>query len=120
MACEACMISYSVTPACHTHTHTTEARVGVNGGTVSGSDGNSHGSNPLGHSSASSLRSVAVLVCLCMVAGLGTWGVLAHRRAWRKTRGQSHAGIIGGGWEPLTPSVRPSLAQSRLSVFKRK
>ena len=102
-----------------THTHTTEASVDVDGGTVTGG-GRGGGSKSLDQTSASSLRSVAVLMCLVMVAGLGTWGVLVKRRSWRKTRGQRYLGIIGGGQEPLTPSIRPPLGQSRLSVFKRK
>ena len=91
----------------------------VDGGTITGA-GRGGGSNSLDQTPASSLRSVAVLMCLVMVAGLGTWGVLVKRRSWRKTRGQRYLGIIGGGQEPLTPSIRPPLGQSRLSVFKRK
>ena len=48
----------------------------------------------LHHKSTSSLRTVAVVLCLVLVAGLGTWGAVLRRRKWRK-RGSEKDGIIG-------------------------
>ena len=107
----------------HTHTATEDRRsIGESGGTVvgGGSAGRSRDSTSLDQLSASSLRSVAVLVCLVIVAGLGTWGVLVRRRSLRKMKSQSYVGIIGRGQESQTLSVSPSPGQYRLSVFKRK
>ena len=71
-----------------------------------------------------SLRTVAVLLCLTVVAGLGTWGVMVHRRK-RKRSDRKKDGIIGRDEGPSSPRGS-SLLQSQgtglsaVSVFKRK
>ena len=73
----------------------------------------------LSGSSVGSLRGVGVLVCLVMVVGLGTWGVVLRRRSVKR-RGWSD-GIIGSGQQGLmSSSPLISLQSSGQSVFKRK
>ena len=71
------------------------------------------------HKSTSSLRTVAVLLCLVVVAGLGTWGVVVHRRKWK--RGNEKGGIIGKAVDrgSYTGSPVHSIG-SQQSVIRRK
>lgn len=70
--------------------------------------------------SSNSLRTVALLLSVVVVAGLGTWGLVAHRRKQR--RGSDKDGILGRGSDslPLTGSPVAHPNGNGLSVFKRK
>lgn len=70
-------------------------------------------------SSSSSLQTVALLLCLVVVAGVGTWGVMVHRRVQKKTCRSN--GIIGR--EDSCPSSNgPPVAHSgtMMTAFKRR
>ena len=76
--------------------------------------------NSLGTSSSSSLRTVALLLSLVVVAGLGTWGLVAHRRKQRRRCDKE--GILGRGKDShlLTGSPVAHSNGTGQSVIKRR
>ena len=68
---------------------------------------------------SSSLHTVALFVCLVAVVGLGTWGVMAHRRKGKRLSVRD--GILGRGEVSVTGSLLTAHSMGkRQSIFKRK
>ena len=105
-----------------TSSHTSHAEATHIGGSLYTDNAAMRGDSPAHslHKSTSSLRTVAVLLCLVMVAGLGIWGVVLHKR--RGKRGNEKDGIIGREMFPGShtgPLAAHSIGTQQ-SVFKRR
>ena len=74
----------------------------------------------LGIASSSSLQTVALLLCLVLVAGVGTWGIMVRRRGHKKTCRSD--GIIGRQDSQCSSLNSPAIPHSgtMMTAFKRK